>query len=188
MTLTSPGIWLGAAGSARQQRGLRGGGGALGAWGRSLSASRGPSSAGRRVQASGYCTAAPPPRYDSDQPLACVAGAAVRGSGSRAWKRRTRAGKARAERHPSPRAPRGGRPRARMLAGGLQVPPPVQRPGPRVRSACRPTGPPTRDLPHLNPSWGFSGTSPAFRCVSERPAVSCCVSGGRPWLRDRFIL
>lgn len=122
-----------------------------------MSVSGGPSSAGNRVQVSGPCTAGPSPRHCSDQSLACVAGADVGGSGSREWKRRTRAGKAQGGAPPLPPRPsrRGGRGRACSLGGfrcrrrykgrGRACALPARRPstaGPLRRGVCSTCAPP----------------------------------------------
>lgn len=137
-----------------------------------MSVSGGPSSAGNRVQVSGPCTAGPTPRHCSDQSLACVAGADVGGSGSREWKRRTRAGKAQGGAPPLPPRPsrRGGRGRACSL-GGFRC---RRRYKGRGRACALPArrplhapAAPARGLQHLRPSPAFAGTSLALQCLGN---------------------
>lgn len=178
---TRRGIWLRGDGSASRKRG--GGPGWGGGVTRSLGEEleRQPLSqfCQQSCPVSGYCrTAVSTPRYYGDQSFACPAGAAASSSGNGKWKRRTRAGKAGAERHPSPRAPRGGagrRARARTQ-GSLNAAARVQRPGPRVRTS----GPPwpvltwaarKRRIQYLSPSSGLPGVQQGFKCVSKQLAV-----------------
>ena len=113
---TGRGIWLWAEGSA----GLRVG---LAYWGRGNWKLGGGACAPATIRVlpaiESEClviTVPPFVRRGTTESLGCRARVAARSSGSREWKQRTRAGKAGAEHHPSPRAPRRGTGRERARA------------------------------------------------------------------------
>lgn len=150
----------------RAKRGVRaGGGGVTRSLGEELERQPLSQFCRQSCPVSGYCrTGISPPRYYGDQSFACPAGAAASSSGNGEWKLRTRAGKAGAERRPSPRAPRWPA-SARTHAGVFKCR------GPSTKAwAARAHLRPALAVPHLGCSEAAPPAPEPFFRLSRHPA------------------